>query len=96
MAYTLMHKNPQYQGAVDIVIYYDTTEKRFLVTSTDKGVGCYPVNREDLVGNSFKYFDQIIDEILCGLPEDLDHLVLCTNLACNAIALLNTENRLKF
>ena len=91
----LMHENPQFKDAVDVVVYYNNKERTFVVGSTDKGYGGYCVHRKDLLGKDFFYPEKIMDAIIPKLPEDEEHLVLFTNLARNAVALIVTENRLK-
>ena len=91
----LMHENPQFKNAVDVVVYYNTKEKIFVVGSTDKGCGGYYIHRNDLLGKDFCYPEKVMDAIIPKLSEDEEHIVLFTNLALNAVALIVTENRLK-
>lgn len=98
MAITFMHENPQFDSAVDVVVYYSNVEgkKMFLVSSTDASVrGCYYVEWDALVGSQYIYINNVIDALLPRLPEDEDTLVLITNQALNAISLVCENNRPK-
>lgn len=93
--YTLLHaENNTCEPCVDVVVYYDNTNDRFLVASTEKDSGCYVVKRPELLGNTFKYENEVIDGILSGIPENYDFVVLLTNAARNSIALIYESNRL--
>ena len=96
MATTFMRENPQFDSAVDVVVYYDNKENQFLVAFTDKESGCYSVNRNELFGDTFKYPSEVINEILYGIPEEDAPLVLITNVALNSIHLVCDGNRNMF
>ena len=92
--YTLLHaENNSCEPCVDLVVYYDNTNDRFFVTSTEKDSGCYVVNRSELIGITFKYENEIINGILAGIPESDEFVVLLTNAALNSISLIYESNR---
>lgn len=95
--YTLLHlEHCTHEPSVDVVVYYDNSKDRFFVTSTEKDSGCYVVKRSELLGELFKYENEIISEILSGIPENDEFMVLLTNVARNSIALIYESNRLMY
>ena len=96
LMYTLLHENAQSEPSVDVVVYYDNNNDRFFVTCAEKGTGCYVVERGELIGSNYKYTNEIIGEILSGIPADEDFVVLLTNSSRNSIALVCEGNRLLY
>ena len=95
--YTLLHsENTTSEPSVDVVVYYDNIKDRFFVTCTEKDSGCIVVKRNKLLGSNFKYENEIIEEILSGIPENDEFEVLFTNSARNSIALICESNRLMY
>lgn len=95
--YTLLHvEHNTCEPSVDVVVYYDNSNNRFFVTSTEKDSGCYVVKRSELIGKTFKYENEIVNEILSGIPENDEFVVLLTNAVRNSIALIYESNRLMY
>ena len=97
--YIIMNENPQNEAAADIVVYYDNTpnDQKFLVTTTDVGMGAISISTDEFFSECYKYSTEIISGILYRvIPEGGNFLVLFTNRAMNAIHLLCDSNRLSF
>lgn len=93
MNYTLTRENPisNVVPNPDIVVSYDSNEKRFSVTLIATNSGDY-VQRETLVSPSLKYKDLIIDKILSMFETDETPEVLFTLSAENEVHMIWLEN----
>lgn len=96
--YIITNNEPRFYAEPDVVVYYDNTPKakKFLVTTTDTDMGCFPVSIEALNGECFKYPSEVIEGILSPiLPEDGEiYVVKFTDRAMNAVHLVCEGNRI--
>ena len=95
MAYTLLQENPLVAQAHDVVVDYDINLEQFSVKTTETG-SSYIVNHGDLVGDTFKYSNEVFNKLLEKLPDSQDFVVLVTNSAQNSIHLVCEANRLLY